>query len=77
MSLVNSNAFPYTHFTFTEVAAAASTTIAFAGYQVPSFFRLDDVNVSAGFAAVPLPGTLALLGSGLLPLLGWRRFRKS
>lgn len=27
--------------------------------------------------AVPLPSTVLLLGSGLLSLLGWRRFRKS
>jgi hypothetical protein len=27
--------------------------------------------------AVPIPGTLMLLGSGLLGLPGWRRFRKS
>lgn len=32
------------------------------------------VNVS--YAPVPVPGTLLLLGSGLLGLSGWRRFRK-
>jgi hypothetical protein len=31
----------------------------------------------AALQPVPLPGTLLLLGSGLLGLVGWRRFRKS
>lgn len=31
-------------------------------------------NINGG--AVPLPGTVALLGSGLLSLLGWRRLRQ-
>jgi hypothetical protein len=29
------------------------------------------------YTPVPLPGTFVLLGSGLLGLVGWRRFRKS
>lgn len=33
---------------------------------------LDNIDLEA----VPLPGTLLLLGSGLLGLAGWRRFRK-
>jgi hypothetical protein len=34
---------------------------------------LDNVQLSA----VPLPPGVFLLGSGLLGLVGWRRFRKS
>jgi hypothetical protein len=28
-------------------------------------------------SVVPLPGSLFILGSGLLGLVGWRRFRKN
>ena len=34
-------------------------------------------NFYVGLAAVPVPPTVLLLGSGLLGLVGWRRFRKS
>jgi hypothetical protein len=34
-------------------------------------------NGNVGGSAVPLPPTVLLLGSGLLGLAGWRRFRKS
>jgi len=37
----------------------------------------DGFNIALHFTPVPLPGAVVLLGSGLLPLLGWRRFRKS
>ena len=33
--------------------------------------------VTANYTPVPLPPTVLLLGSGLLGLAGWRRFRKS
>jgi hypothetical protein len=44
--LVDSSAFAYTHYTFTVTATSTSTTISFAGYQVPSFYYLDDVSVT-------------------------------
>jgi hypothetical protein len=40
------------------------------------FFAIDDLQWNKG-APVPLPPTMLLLGSGLLGLVGWRRFRKS
>ena len=35
------------------------------------------LNLISASTAVPLPSTVYLLGSGLLSLAGWRRFRKS
>lgn len=34
-------------------------------------------NIKFSQSMVPIPGTLALLGSGLLGLISWRRFRKN
>lgn len=37
---------------------------------------VDNITLTDNMNAVPLPGALVLFGSGLLPLLGWRRWRK-
>ena len=42
----------------------------------PSYYHYDYTN-RGGAEVVPLPGSVVLLGSGLLGLVGWRRFRKS
>jgi hypothetical protein len=34
-------------------------------------------NDGAGYAVVPLPGAVWLLGPGLLGLVGWRRFKRN
>lgn len=68
---VNPDAFGWTKYSYTVTTPDESTLLSFSFYQVPAFFHLDDVSVSA----VPIPGSLVLLASALLPL-GWRRLRK-
>jgi hypothetical protein len=46
------------------------------GWGTDKPFAIYD-NFEVGSNAVPLPGTLVLLGSGLLGLVGWRRFKKN
>ncbi len=75
LALLNDASFDWTAYSYTETATGASTTIEFAGRDVPAWYGLDGVDVE-GASVVPLPGTLVLLGSGLLSLLGWRRMQQ-
>jgi hypothetical protein len=61
----------WVQYSYTVTPSTSSSALTFTFYQVPGYFHLDDVSVSA----VPLPGSLVLLASALLPL-GWRRLRK-
>lgn len=74
LSLINTASFGWTDYTFTEAATGATTSITFAGREVPAQYMLDDVDVNAD--AVHLPPTALLLGSGLLGLVGLGIFRK-
>ncbi len=65
LSLTDIPATPYTFFSFSETAAAASTTITFLERNDAGFLGLDDVSVvgPSSTAAAPEPGTF---GSCLL-----------
>jgi hypothetical protein len=63
-------AFPYTHITG-AVVTGANPVLQFTTLNAPSYWLLDDINV----AAVPEPGTLGLIGLGVLGLVGALRKR--
>jgi PEP-CTERM motif-containing protein len=68
-SLTNPAASPYQVLHFVGIAAGPTTAISFAFRDDPGFLKLDSVSVS-----LPEPGTLALLGMGMIGL--WLRRRK-
>ena len=64
----------YVEYSFSVVATGSTTTIDFAFRNDPGYFSLDDVRViaadrpttPAGTPSVPEPGSIALLGLGIL-----------
>ena len=70
LTLIDPGDFDYTHYQFTETAIGASTEIKFLFENNPSWYRLDDVNVSG----VPDTGsTFSLLGLASLGIAALRR----
>ena len=70
-TLIDPGDFGYTHKQFTETAIGTSTQIKFLFENNPSWYRLDDVNVSFG---VPDTGSaFSLLGFALLGVAALRR----
>jgi len=62
LSLTNSGSFPYTLFTFLDVATSSSTVLSFAGRENPAWYDLDNVSVTG---PVPEPATWAMLILGV------------
>ena len=73
----NALAGSYTVETFTALATGSSTTLTFTSENGLGFFYLDSVSVVAqpSVGPVPEPGSLMLLGTGALGLLGAARRR--
>jgi PEP-CTERM motif len=71
-NLVNVNGFDYQEFSATVTATGAFSTLAFTFENPQSFWLLDNVSV----AAVPEPGTYALVSAGLLAIAALGRRKK-
>jgi hypothetical protein len=77
LSITDTRKFNWTQFAYTVTATGESSVITFSGRANTSNFDTRGFFLTGvSLSPVPLPGTVVLLGSGLLSLLGWRRHRK-
>ena len=74
-SITNFSAgFGWTLFQLSDMATGSTTDLKFTFRQDPNYWFLDNVAVNqGGQGTTPEPGTLALLGSGVLGLAGFAR----
>jgi hypothetical protein len=72
-TLIDPGNFGYTHYQLTETAIGASTEIKFLFENNPSWYRLDDVNVSAASGVPDTSSTFSLLGLASLGVAALRR----
>jgi hypothetical protein len=67
-----------TEYVVTDLVATSTTTeLEFLGRQDPGFDELTDVSVTDNSTVTPEPGTLGLLGTGVLGLIGVARRKLS
>jgi carbohydrate binding protein with CBM4/9 domain/PEP-CTERM motif-containing protein len=68
----------FTQETFTKLASSSLTNISFSFQNDPQFWILDDVSVTSA-SVTPEPGTMGLMATGLVGMIGagYRRKRRA
>lgn len=66
-------AFGWQQFTLSTVATSDQTNLSFTFRNDPSYWFLDNVNVSQSGGTVPEPGSMALFGTGIVAIAAFAR----